>query len=101
MSTATIQQPKAKTQNRPFRLRPRDVGGILDQAVVLYRRNFVTYVGIVALMQVPVSLVLAFANVLLLAPTTLQVTPARPPPGAAPDALASYQLATVAAVSDL
>jgi hypothetical protein len=97
----TTQNPKSKIQNPSFVLRPRDVGGLLDLAVVLYRRNFSTYVGIVALMQVPVSLVLTLANIVLLDPDSLRQTPARPPPGASPDAIASYQAGTVAAVSDL
>lgn len=82
------------------RLRPRDVGAILDQAVVLYRRNFVTYVGIAALMQVPVSLVLTLANILLLDPTSLS-TPVPPQRGAGADALLSYNQAMAAWLSDL
>lgn len=38
-------------------LRPLRLGEILDQAVRLYRRNFVTFIGIVALIYVPVTLI--------------------------------------------
>jgi len=34
-------------------LRPQSMGQIMDQAVRLYRRNFVAFVGIVALVQIP------------------------------------------------
>lgn len=35
-------------------LRPLSMGQIMDQAIRLYRRNFVAFVGIVALVQVPI-----------------------------------------------
>jgi hypothetical protein len=38
-------------------LRPLSLGEILDQAVRLYRRNFVTFVGILALVYVPLMLI--------------------------------------------
>ncbi len=83
-----------------LRLRPREVGAILDTAVALYRRNFFTYVGIVALMQVPVSLVLTLANIWLLDPATLSRQPRTPAYNASPDALQSYNAAAVAWISD-
>jgi hypothetical protein len=86
----------------PFtRLRPRDIGGILDHAVILYRHNFMTWVGIVALIEIPVSIVVTLATVVLLDPATLARTSRLPGPDAGPDAYASYQAATVAALSDL
>ncbi|MFP4344164.1 MAG: glycerophosphoryl diester phosphodiesterase membrane domain-containing protein [Anaerolineales bacterium] len=38
------------------RLRPLSVGQILDRAIRLYRHNFFTFVGIIAVVQVPISL---------------------------------------------
>ncbi|MBN2004807.1 MAG: hypothetical protein JXA21_15725 [Anaerolineae bacterium] len=38
-------------------LRPRGIGELLDQAVRLYRRNFFTFIGIVAVMQIPLTLI--------------------------------------------
>lgn len=83
-----------------LRLRPREVGAILDTAVALYRRNFLTYVGIVALMQVPVSLALTLANIWLLDPTTITTQPQAPAFNSSPDALQSYNQAAVAWISD-
>jgi len=84
-----------------LRLRPREVGAILDTAVALYRRNFFTYVGIVALMQVPVSLALTLANIWLLDPATLSRQPQVPSYSSSPDALQSYNQAAVVWISDL
>jgi hypothetical protein len=39
------------------KLQPLSIGELLDQAIRLYRRNFLTFVGIVALVQVPLTLV--------------------------------------------
>jgi len=39
-----------------FRLRPMSVGDLLDEAIRLYRNHFVTFVGIVALWQVPLTI---------------------------------------------
>ncbi|MDQ2809865.1 MAG: hypothetical protein M3Z04_23550 [Chloroflexota bacterium] len=83
-----------------LRLRPREVGAILDTAVALYRHNFFTYVGIVALMQVPVSLVLTLANIWLLDPATISRQPQAPAFNSSPDALQSYNQAAVAWISD-
>ena len=84
-------------------LRPRGVGALLDSAVALYRRNFFLYVGIVALMQVPVSLVLTLANIVLLDPSTLQAQPRSPlfSSDPSPAALQSYNEAAAAWISDL
>lgn len=43
-------------------LRPLSMGQLLDRAIALYRRNFLTFVGIVALVQVPVSLLQLLFN---------------------------------------
>ena len=84
-----------------LRLRPREVGAILDTAVALYRRNFFTYVGIVALMQVPISLATTLAAAWLLDPATLSRQPQAPAYSSSPDALQSYNQAAVVWISDL
>lgn len=38
-------------------LQPRGMGQILDQAIRIYRRNFLRFVGIIAVVQVPLTLV--------------------------------------------
>lgn len=40
----------------PLRLSPLSIGQILDQAVRLYRRNFLKFIGIFAVVQIPASL---------------------------------------------
>jgi len=37
-------------------LRPRGMGELLDQTIRIYRRNFLKFIGIVALVQIPISL---------------------------------------------
>src|SRR6058998_2888513 len=46
------------------RLRPRDMMGILDQSFRLYRRNFLTFLAIVAIVFVPIELLSQTLNVL-------------------------------------
>src|SRR5687768_9737678 len=43
--------------NTPLQLRPMNIGDMLDAAFRLYRRHFVTFLGIVALLQVPMLVV--------------------------------------------
>jgi hypothetical protein len=45
-------------------LRPRSVGELLDQAVRLYRQNFLKFIGIVAVVQIPISLLQLVASLL-------------------------------------
>jgi hypothetical protein len=40
-----------------YKLQPLSIGELLDRAIRLYRRNFLTLVGIVALVQIPLTLV--------------------------------------------
>jgi hypothetical protein len=40
----------------PPQLRPLGVGELLDQAIRLYRRNFLKFIGIIAIVQIPLSL---------------------------------------------
>lgn len=50
------------------RLRPRDVGGIIDQAFRLYRKHFLTLLAIVAVVYVPVQLLIQALTLLFLGP---------------------------------
>src|SRR5919204_5466643 len=59
------------------RLRPRDMMGILDQSFRLYRRNFLTFLAVVAIVFVPIEVLIQTLNVLsqsesrgLMSPTT-------------------------------
>ncbi len=52
------------------RLRPRTVGEILDQAFRLYRRNFLTFVAIIAVVVVPLQLAQQIVSALLLGSVT-------------------------------
>jgi len=46
------------TKKRPVsELRPMDLGDILDAVFRLYRNNFLTFIGIVALIQIPIILI--------------------------------------------
>jgi hypothetical protein len=49
----------------PLTIRPLRLVELLDAAFRLYRRNFLTFVGIMALMQIPVSLLSLFSSVVL------------------------------------
>ncbi|MCP4424404.1 MAG: hypothetical protein GY803_07935, partial [Chloroflexi bacterium] len=44
------------TVTPPLKLRPLSIGELLDQVIRLYRRNFLTFIGIVALVQMPLTL---------------------------------------------
>ena len=44
------------TTSIPF-LRPMTLGEVLDQAIRLYRRNFVTFIGIIAIPYIPLTLI--------------------------------------------
>src|SRR5690349_14823208 len=46
------------------RLRPRDMMGILDQSFRLYRRNFLTFLAIVAIVFVPIEILSQTLNIL-------------------------------------
>jgi hypothetical protein len=52
-------------------LRPLTMGQILDRAVRLYRRNFATFTGIVAIMLVPLSIIQLIASIINV-PATLE-----------------------------
>jgi hypothetical protein len=48
------------------RLRPRSIGEILDQAFRLYRRHFLTFIAVIAVVLVPLQLALQLANAFLI-----------------------------------
>jgi hypothetical protein len=51
---------------KSFMLRPMRLVALLDAAFRLYRRNFLVFVGIVALLQIPVSLLSIFPSLIML-----------------------------------
>jgi hypothetical protein len=53
-----------ETQSLPA-LRPLRLGELLDQAIRLYRRNFITFIGIIALIYVPLMILQTAATTLL------------------------------------
>src|SRR5436190_24005676 len=50
------------------RLRPRDMAGILDQAFRLYRKHFLTFLAIIAVVHVPIQLLIQGITISLLGP---------------------------------
>lgn len=65
-------------------IRPLRMGEILDRAVRLYRRNFLQFVGIVALVQVPVTMVQILISVTTFAGAFERLGAALENPAAAP-----------------
>ena len=57
-----------------LRLQPRDVPGLFDQAVWLYRRNFRTFLGISAIVHLPAAVLLALASTWLLSDYSATLT---------------------------
>jgi hypothetical protein len=58
------------TASATSRLRPLGIGQLLDQAIRLYRRNFLKFIGIVAVAQIP-FIVLQLGTSLLAVGSTL------------------------------
>jgi hypothetical protein len=52
------------TNSIPF-IRPLSLGELLDQAIGLYRRNFLTFIGIIALPYIPLGMVQAASSFIL------------------------------------
>jgi len=65
-----------ETQSLPA-LRPLRLGELLDQAIRLYRRNFLTFIGIIALVYVPL-MVLQTAATTLMNSSLIETASARP-----------------------
>src|SRR4051794_35527738 len=57
------------------RLRPRDVVGIIDQAFRIYRGHFLTFLAIIAVVEVPLQGLMQIANVLLIGSTVSPLSP--------------------------
>ena len=62
----------------PLTLRPLRLGELLDQAIRLYRRNFITFVGIVAMVYVPL-MILQIASTALMTSSLDTLTSSREP----------------------
>src|SRR5262245_31630552 len=59
-------------------LRPLHLGELLDQAIRLYRRNFITFIGIIALVYVPLMILQAASTALMTSSITTLVSARRP-----------------------
>lgn len=66
-------------------LRPLRMGEILDRAIRLYRHNFLQFLGIIALVQVPLSLVQMAASMLMVSGTFSRLERIMSNPAAAPE----------------
>ena len=55
------------------RLRPRSLGELLDQAIRLYRRNFLKLTAVVALIQVPVTLLSLLFSLVIYSSSAMQL----------------------------
>src|SRR5438477_9680250 len=60
------------------RLRPRDMLGILDQAFRLYRKNFLTFLAIVAVVFVPIEILTQVLNILTRSQSPAVLSPTTP-----------------------
>jgi hypothetical protein len=89
----------------PPQLRPMSVGDMLDAAIRLYRQHFLTFVGIVALLQVPMAVLqflvqYYFGNAALTNWLRITSRPPIPGPGQSPlDIFPFGDLLMVAAIS--
>ena len=54
-----------ETQDLPTTLRPLRLGELLDRAIRLYRANFLTFIGIIAVVYVPLMVLQTAASALL------------------------------------
>lgn len=61
-------------------LRPLGLGELLDQAIRLYRRNFLTFIGIIAIVQIPLTLVQLPVSLLTFSGFSQFQDPTAPPP---------------------
>ncbi len=61
-------------------LRPLGIGELLDQAIRLYRRNFLTFIGIIAIVQVPLTLIQLLLSLLTFSEFVQYQNPNVPPP---------------------
>lgn len=64
-------------------LQPLSLGELLDRAVRLYRNNFLTFVGIIAIMQVPIGIIQLAISLFSFSDVLAQSSAGGPPPGPA------------------
>jgi hypothetical protein len=62
--------PPPSTDAIISRLRPRSIGEILDQSFRLYRKHFLTFLAIAAILEIPITLGIQLASAYLEGPTT-------------------------------
>lgn len=62
------------------KLRPLGIGQLLDQAIRLYRRNFLKFIGIIAVVQIPLTLFNLLTSLLTFGDMFAQTSPGSPPP---------------------
>ncbi len=65
-------------------LRPRGIGELLDQAIRLYRANFLKFIGIMALVEIPVGLLQILSSTLVLNGSLKYTSSMTANPGAVP-----------------
>lgn len=70
------------------RLRPRDIVGILDQSFRIYRKNFLTFLAILAVVHVPLQTLIQVVNILVVGTSSSLTT------GYDPYATPNYSTAT-------
>lgn len=63
-------------------LRPLGIGELLDQAIRLYRRNFLNFIGIIAVVQIPIGLLQFLVSLLTVQNIPVLAVGQRLPPGA-------------------
>lgn len=63
-------------------LRPLGIGELLDRAIRLYRQNFLKFIGIIAIMQIPLSALQLLTSLLTVSniPTPFSIEGSGPPP---------------------
>ena len=66
-----------ETQIQPV-LRPLRLGELLDQAIRLYRRNFITFIGIIAVIYIPLMILQTASTALMTSSMTGLATARRP-----------------------
>ena len=80
-------------------LRPRGIGELLDQAIRLYRANFLKFIGIMALVEIPVGVLQILSSTLMLSGMVNWTSSFTTNPGAVPSLNNMAQLMGGAGVS--
>jgi hypothetical protein len=83
----------------PLRLRPLEIGDLLDETFRMYRRHFVLFAGLSVLLSIPQAALSGF-NYNVLYNTLLQATPGQPPDfGVLTSSLVVYAIALLVTVA--